>query len=71
MALQVATRGGHIEIVQLLLQHGADVHIQGGLFGNALEAAYSRDNIAVVEILEAILTSENTTNSDVIMNESN
>lgn len=54
-ALQAAARGGHSEIIQILLEHGADVHIEGGFCGNALNAAHSRHNHAVVEILEAQL----------------
>lgn len=37
-ALQAASYGGYEEIVQMLLDRGADVNAQGGKFGSALQA---------------------------------
>jgi hypothetical protein len=38
-ALQSASWAGHEEVVQLLLDNGAEVNAQGGKYGNALQAA--------------------------------
>ncbi|KAL6831718.1 ankyrin repeat-containing domain protein [Trichoderma camerunense] len=38
-ALQMASSEGHIEMMQLLLDHGAEVNAQGGYYGTALNAA--------------------------------
>ncbi|EPS39617.1 hypothetical protein H072_6587 [Dactylellina haptotyla CBS 200.50] len=38
-ALQMASRGAHIEACQILLNHGADINAFGGNYGNALMAA--------------------------------
>jgi hypothetical protein len=38
-ALEAASVEGHDEVVQQLLDHGADVNAQGGPYGNALQAA--------------------------------
>ncbi|KAJ4859640.1 ankyrin repeats (3 copies) domain-containing protein [Trichoderma breve] len=38
-ALQAASSHGHIEMMQLLLDHGAEVNSQGGYYGTALNAA--------------------------------
>ncbi|CEN59972.1 Putative Ankyrin repeat domain containing protein [Aspergillus calidoustus] len=48
MANQVASSGGHQEIVQLLLDKGADVNVQGG---NALQAASARGYQEIVQLL--------------------
>nr|CEG03602.1 unnamed protein product [Fusarium acuminatum CS5907] len=51
-ALQAASSRGYIEIVQLLLDKGADVNAQGGRYGNALQAAaISNGNSEVVQLL--------------------
>lgn len=41
-ALQAASARGHLPIVQLLLDRGADVNAQGSRYGNALQAASVR-----------------------------
>jgi ankyrin repeat protein len=38
-------------VVQLLLDKGADVSAQGGLYGNALRAASSKGKLEVVQLL--------------------
>jgi ankyrin repeat protein len=38
-------------VVRLLLDSGADVNAQGGKYGNALQAAASKGNEAVVRLL--------------------
>jgi ankyrin repeat protein len=50
-ALQWACERGRLEIVQLLLEKGADVNTQGGRYGNALEAATLRGHYEIVKLL--------------------
>ncbi|KAJ7059443.1 hypothetical protein C8F01DRAFT_1295268 [Mycena amicta] len=50
-ALQAASDGGHPDIVRLLLEHGADVNMQGGHDGNALQAASHSGHLDVVRLL--------------------
>lgn len=50
-ALQAASVQGHRRVVQILLQHGADVNAQGGVFNSALEAASIKGHKEVVQIL--------------------
>jgi Ankyrin repeats (3 copies)/Ankyrin repeat len=50
-ALQVASSGGHHDIVQLLLEKGADINVQGGRYGNALQAASFRGHHVIVWLL--------------------
>lgn len=38
-ALQAASSGGHSQVVQMLLDQGADVNAQGGPYGNASQVA--------------------------------
>ncbi|KAF9056795.1 hypothetical protein BDP27DRAFT_1172078, partial [Rhodocollybia butyracea] len=38
-------------IVQLLLEHKADVNAQGGMFGSALQAAVTSRNKDIVQLL--------------------
>ena len=38
-------------IVQMLLEHGADVNAQGGHYGNALQAACSGGHDKIVQML--------------------
>ena len=50
-ALQAAASAGDALTVALLLQHGADPQLEGGLYGNALNAAACRANIDVLNNL--------------------
>ncbi|KAK2933578.1 Ankyrin repeat [Fusarium oxysporum f. sp. vasinfectum] len=50
-ALQAASYNGNREVVQPLLDKGADVNTQGGKYGNALQAASSKGNRDVVQLL--------------------
>jgi ankyrin repeat protein len=47
-ALQAASCWAYIEIVCLLLEHGANVNAPGGVFGSALQAASSTHHIETV-----------------------
>ncbi|KAH7187521.1 hypothetical protein BKA60DRAFT_602335 [Fusarium oxysporum] len=46
-----AQGGNHLEIVQLLLDKGADINVQGGVYGNALQAASCEGDREVVQLL--------------------
>ncbi|EED22542.1 Pfs, NACHT and Ankyrin domain protein, partial [Talaromyces stipitatus ATCC 10500] len=50
-ALQWACEQGRLEIVQLLLEKGADVNAKGGGYGNALQAAAERGHLKIVQLL--------------------
>ena len=50
-ALQVASRLSHKEIVQILLDRGADVKAQSGTRGSALEAASRSSHKEIVQML--------------------
>lgn len=50
-ALQAASCEGHEQVVQILLDKGADVNAQGGDYGTALQAASIFDHEKVVQIL--------------------
>jgi ankyrin repeat protein len=49
--LQKASHCGHEQIVQLLLDRGADTKCQGGEYGNALQTAAARGHEGTVQIL--------------------
>ena len=49
--LQAASWGGHNQVMQVLLDKGADVNAQGGYYGNALQAASHRGHEKVVQML--------------------
>jgi ankyrin repeat protein len=50
-ALQAAAENGSEQVVQLLLDAGADVNIIGGYFGSALQAAAANGGEQVVRLL--------------------
>ena len=50
-ALQAASGGGHLEIVCLLIEKGAEVNAQGGYYGNALQAALDGGDLEIVHLL--------------------
>ncbi|EXJ53290.1 uncharacterized protein A1O5_13470, partial [Cladophialophora psammophila CBS 110553] len=46
-----ASEYGHEKVVQTLLDRGADFNAQGGLYGNALQAASEGGHEKVVQLL--------------------
>ncbi|KAF8336030.1 ankyrin repeat-containing domain protein [Amanita rubescens] len=50
-ALYAASLGGYNEIVELLLDRGADVNAQGGIYGYALQAASERGRNEIAKLL--------------------
>jgi len=51
IALQAASRGGHREVVEILLEHGANINAEGGRHGNALYIASEGGHSEVVRVL--------------------
>ncbi|KAI0320597.1 ankyrin repeat-containing domain protein [Amylostereum chailletii] len=51
VVLQAAAWAGHLEIVHLLLDHGADVNARGGKYGTAVQAAAYKGRLDVVHLL--------------------
>jgi ankyrin repeat protein len=52
--LQAALSGGHKLIVELLLEKRADVNIQSGYFGSALQAASMNGHEQIVKLLKGV-----------------
>ena len=50
-ATQAAAAGGHLEVVKMLLESGADVNLQGGSYGTPLQAAAAGGQVSVVQLL--------------------
>ncbi len=50
-ALQAGSHGGNHDIVELLLEKGANVNAQGGQYGDALQAASEGGHNNIVELL--------------------
>jgi ankyrin repeat protein len=51
--LLLAAENRHKQVVKLLLDKGAEVNVQGGVYGNALQAASQGGHKAVVKLLVA------------------
>ena len=51
LAIYAASLGGHQDIVQILLDQGADVDVEGGEYSNALQAASLEGHQEIVQIL--------------------
>ena len=49
--LQIAADNGHLSIIMILLNKGADVNAQGGGYGNALQAASFNGHEKIVQFL--------------------
>ncbi|KAL6171520.1 hypothetical protein ACJQWK_02534 [Exserohilum turcicum] len=49
--LYLAAEFGHQRMVELLLDKGTDINIQGGIYGNALQAASARGHETLVKLL--------------------
>lgn len=50
-AIILATRAGHINIVDLLVHSGADIHLKTNLGLNAMDIAIKKDNMEIVRVL--------------------
>jgi ankyrin repeat protein len=50
-ALHLACAEGNLTTVRLLLDHGADVHAQGGIFGSAIHTACYKGDRKMVQML--------------------
>ncbi|KAJ7691497.1 ankyrin repeat-containing domain protein, partial [Mycena olivaceomarginata] len=49
--ISVASYYGHFQMIQMLVQHGADVNAQDRDYGSALQVASSKGHISIVELL--------------------
>ncbi|KAF2643051.1 ankyrin, partial [Massarina eburnea CBS 473.64] len=51
-ALRAASRGGHEQVVKLLLEKGVDINVEnGGYYGNALQGAVGNGHEDIVKLL--------------------
>ncbi|GME27441.1 hypothetical protein K438DRAFT_1876563 [Neofusicoccum parvum] len=42
---------GLVEVVEILIEHGADINLPGGLFGTPYQAAFKQGHVEVLRIL--------------------
>lgn len=50
-AIQAAAAGGHVEVVKVLLESGADFNLQCGSYGSPLQAATASGQVSVIQLL--------------------
>ena len=49
--LHAASAGGHLDIVQILLDTGADINAESGMYGTAVLAAFTYNHFEIVDVL--------------------